>query len=131
MDLTIFAPRHQPLGAAEYLKAKLEVEISPYELKEILETAPGKVLVADVRDAGAFDAGHIRGSANIPVADIVSQLANLPKDRTVVTYCWDAACPLAPKAALELAQKGFRVRFLAGGLAEWKAKGFTVVRSVH
>jgi rhodanese-related sulfurtransferase len=129
MDLNIFAPKAHPLGAVEYLRAKLEYEATPHGLMTTLETAPETVLVLDVRDQSAFREEHIRGSINVPTADIVARLSSLPRDRTLVTYCWDMTCALAPKAALELAQKGFKVQFLAGGITEWKHKGFPVAKS--
>lgn len=130
MDLSIFAPKPTHIGAVEYLRAKLEYEASPYALHETLEKAPHTVLVVDVRNREAFESAHIRGAAHIEAADIVKELANLPKDRTIVTYCWDATCSLAPKAALELAQKGFSVQFLQGGIEEWKRKGYSVHKSL-
>ncbi|MFI5347717.1 MAG: rhodanese-like domain-containing protein [Elusimicrobiota bacterium] len=129
MDLSIFAPKAHHIGAAEYLRAKLEYEASPYGLKTILETAPETVLVLDVRDQDDYLDEHIRGAVNVPAESIVARLAGLPRDKTLVTYCWDMTCALAPKAALELAQKGFKVQFLAGGIAEWKHKGLPVAKS--
>ncbi len=111
------------------MKAKLDYEATPYGLKQTLDTSPGSVVLVDVRDAEAFRKEHILGATSIPAEDVVKRLADLPKDRTIVTYCWDMTCALAPKAALELAQKGFKVQFLAGGIEEWKKKGFTVKRS--
>jgi rhodanese-related sulfurtransferase len=133
MELGLFGGRAHPksaeIGAAEYLKAKLDFEATPYGLKQTLETEPGKVVVVDVRDEEAFRKEHILGATNIPAADLVKRLADLPRDRTIVTYCWDMTCALAPKAALELAQKGFKVQFLAGGIEEWKKKGGTVKKA--
>ena len=134
MELGIFGskaeePKAHAIGAAEYLKAKLDFEATPYGLKHTLETTPGNVVVVDVRDEDAFRKEHILGATNIPAAEIVKRLADLPKDRTIVTYCWDMTCALAPKAALELAQKGFKVQFLAGGIEEWKRKGGTVKKA--
>jgi rhodanese-related sulfurtransferase len=130
MELGIFGTKTQhktaPIGAAEYLKAKLDFEATPYGLKETLENSPGDVVLVDVRDEESFRREHILGAANIPAAQLVKRLADLPRDRTIVTYCWDITCALAPKAALELAQKGFKVQFLAGGIEEWKKKGFPV-----
>ena len=128
MELGIFGSKAEetkthPISAAEYIKAKLDFEATPYGLKHTLETTPGSVVVVDVRDEEAFRKEHILGATNIPGAEIVKRLADLPKDRTIVTYCWDMTCALAPKAALELAQKGFKVQFLAGGIEEWKRKG--------
>jgi rhodanese-related sulfurtransferase len=121
--------RAAEIGAAEYLKAKLDYEAGPYGLKDTLEKTPGNVVLVDVRDEEAFRKEHILGATNIPAADMVKRLADLPRDRTIVTYCWDMTCALAPKAALELAQKGFRVQYLAGGIEEWKRKGFQVKRA--
>jgi rhodanese-related sulfurtransferase len=87
------------------------------------------VLVVDVREPKAFAEGHIHGAANVPAGEIIARLASLPKDRTLVTYCWDMTCALAPKAALELAQKGFKVQFLVGGIAEWTRKGYPIAKS--
>jgi len=131
MELGIFKtqPKPAPIGAADYLKAKLDYEASPYGLKETLESTPGNVVLVDVRDEEAFRKEHILGATNIPAEDLVKRLADLPKDRTIVTYCWDMTCALAPKAALELAQKGFKVQFLAGGIEEWKRKGYAVKRT--
>lgn len=130
MDIGIFGSKTQakaaPIGAAEYLKAKLDYEATPFGLKETLENSPGEVVLVDVRDEESFRKEHILGAANIPAAQLVKRLADLPRDRTIVTYCWDMTCALAPRAALELAQKGFKVQFLAGGIEEWKRKGFPV-----
>ncbi|MFI5361035.1 MAG: rhodanese-like domain-containing protein [Elusimicrobiota bacterium] len=130
MDLSLFAPKAQPIGAVEYLRAKLEYEATPYGLMSTLDTAPESVLVLDVRDEKAYHQEHIPGAKSLPTEDIVARLATLPKDRVLVTYCWDMTCALAPKAALELAQKGFKVQFLAGGIAEWKKKGYSIAKSL-
>ena len=133
MELGIFGNKTQTKGphisAADYLKAKLDFEASPYGLKETLENSPGRVILLDVREEEAFRREHILGATNIPAAELVKRLADLPRDRTIVTYCWDMTCALAPKASLELAQKGFKVQFLAGGIEEWKRKGYPVKRT--
>lgn len=47
----------------------------------------GEVTIIDVRDAKAYSAAHIPGSLSIPMASIQTQLATLPKDKPIVTYC--------------------------------------------
>jgi len=47
----------------------------------------GAVFVVDVRSQGQFDAGHIPGSKLIPEAEILDHVAELPKDKLIVTYC--------------------------------------------
>lgn len=117
------------IGAAEYLKAKLAFEATPVGLQTTLETSPKEVYVLDVRERDAWEMEHIPGAANVPLAELTASLSTLPKDRTIVTYCWDMTCALAPQAALDLAQKGFRVQFLAGGIEEWKRKELPVERA--
>ena len=53
-------------------------------------------------------------------------MSTLPKDKTLVTYCANLTCALAPKAALVLAEKGFKVMELMGGIATWTETGFPV-----
>ena len=47
----------------------------------------GTALVVDVRNQAAFDAGHIPGSRLIPAGEILNHISELPRDKTIVTYC--------------------------------------------
>ncbi|MBI4347977.1 MAG: rhodanese-like domain-containing protein, partial [Elusimicrobia bacterium] len=69
---------------------------------------------------------HIPGATNIPLADLAKRLKGLPKDKTIVTYCWHHDCAAAPKAALLLAERGYAVKDLCGGIKAWKDAGFAV-----
>jgi 3-mercaptopyruvate sulfurtransferase SseA len=55
------------------------------ELQDML--AKNEAFVIDVRNQAAYDAGHIRGSKLIPEAEVVNHVAELPKDKLIVTYC--------------------------------------------
>lgn len=124
--MTTTRTKARAADAAEYFAAALAYETMPSELREWLERTPERIFVVDVRKPEAYDAGHIPGARNIPMEDIVAAYAALPKDRTVVTYCGDLACGLSLRAALDLAQKGFRVKRLLGGLADWTRHGYPV-----
>ena len=43
-----------------------------------------------------------------------------------VVYCGDISCGLPYLGALELAQSGFRAKYLLGGLAEWRRREFPI-----
>ena len=43
--------------------------------------------IVDVRAAGSFQAGHIKGAVNIPYGDVENRLREFPKNRLIVTYC--------------------------------------------
>jgi 3-mercaptopyruvate sulfurtransferase SseA len=47
----------------------------------------GQVLVVDVRNQASYDLGHIPGAKLIPAGEILNHLSELPRDKTIVTYC--------------------------------------------
>jgi 3-mercaptopyruvate sulfurtransferase SseA len=55
------------------------------ELKDLL--AKNEAIVLDVRNQSSYDAGHIRGARLIPEAEVLNHVAELPKDKLIVTYC--------------------------------------------
>lgn len=114
------ATKTTELGAADYFKAKLRFETTPHTLKEDLEK--GAVYLLDVRDRESFEKERIPGARNMYLGELPRHLKDLPKDKTIVTYCWNLTCAMAPKAALQLAEKGFQVQELVGGIEEWRKK---------
>ena len=46
-----------------------------------------EVAVIDVRNEASYNAGHIKGAKLIPEADILKHIDELPRDKTIVTYC--------------------------------------------
>ena len=109
-----------PISAAEYFRTKLQFETTPHDLKRDMEA--GKVILLDVRDEQAYKAERIPGAKNIPLTHLERHLAELPKNKTLVTYCWNITCAASTKAALILAEKGYQVQELVGGIGEWKTK---------
>ncbi len=114
------------IGPVDYFAAKLAYEMTPWTLKNMIEKTPEEIVLLDVRSADMFVNAHIPTAVNIPLMDLVSKLKTLPKNKVIVTYCGNMTCSLAPKAALELAQKGFMVKQLVGGIELWQEKGFPV-----
>jgi hydroxyacylglutathione hydrolase len=79
-------------------------------------------VVLDVRGVGEWDAGHIPGSLNIPLAELEHRLTEIPGDRSVIVHCQTGA--RAAMAASLLRARGFGdVRQFPGGFAEWRAGG--------
>ena len=59
--------------------------ITAAELKDQLDK--NQAVVIDVRNEGSYNQGHIRGAKLIPATEILSRLSELPRDKTIVTYC--------------------------------------------
>lgn len=47
----------------------------------------GQAVIVDVRGEDSFKAGHIKGALWIPVNDIASRAGELPRGKTIITYC--------------------------------------------
>jgi 3-mercaptopyruvate sulfurtransferase SseA len=59
--------------------------ITVTEAKDILDK--GQAVVIDVRNQEAYDQGHIRSSKLIPAGEILNHIDELPRDKTIITYC--------------------------------------------
>ena len=47
------------------------------------------MFVLDIRQTADYDKGHIKGAVNIPWGEAIAQnLANLPKDKAIMVYCY-------------------------------------------
>lgn len=49
--------------------------------------ASGQAFFVDVRNQAAFDQGHIRGAKLIPLGEVADRSGELPRDKTIITYC--------------------------------------------
>jgi len=47
----------------------------------------GNAVIIDVRDESAYKQEHIKGSLNIPVAQIDANVDKIPKGKKVIAYC--------------------------------------------
>ena len=44
-------------------------------------------IIIDVRTPGEYAGGHVKGSVNIPLASLQSQMSKLKKDKPLITCC--------------------------------------------
>jgi rhodanese-related sulfurtransferase len=114
-----------PAEAAAHFRAGLAFHTDVSDVAAALDAGgdPGFVLV-DSRSTEAWDQGHIPGALHLPTALLPGQAGQL-LDRSVpvVTYCWGPGCNGAARAALALAELGYRVKEMLGGFEYWVREG--------
>ena len=109
------------------------LSITPEALHDLL-TAHHNILVLDVRQPLDLlaDSEIIEGAQRISPQDAEANPSLIPTDKELVVYC---TCP-SDKTSRAIAAKAQtlapnidvkKVKFLKGGLAAWKAKGYPVV----
>ncbi|MFD3517932.1 rhodanese-like domain-containing protein [Streptomyces sp. NPDC058657] len=123
-------PPASPEAAAAYFGASLAFHADVSDVASALADAraggtdPGFVVI-DSRSTASWDQGHVPGALHLPTA-LIPEQAPLLLDRNVpvVTYCWGPGCNGATRAALALAQLGYQVKEMLGGIEYWIREGF-------
>jgi len=87
-------------------------------LADWLDLGQTDALVLDVREADEFASGHIPKAINLPLSQLRSRYAELPKDRDIWVCC--AVGQRAYFAARFLTQHGYQTRNLTGGYTTYK-----------
>lgn len=110
-------------------RRELELHSTTPEALHTLMASNQPVLILDVRQPLDLltDAEIIPGATRIAPQEVVQNSSLIPRDKDAVVYC---TCP-GDKTSLRILKLalalGFsRVKFLKGGLAGWKAKGYPV-----
>ena len=108
----------------KYYEQKLQFETDSADLFNALEKGE-KIIVLDVRSAEAFGREHIPGSVNIPYRTITGEsAADMDKSVQYISYCDGLGCNASTKGALKMAELGFEVKELIGGLDWWRKDGY-------
>lgn len=102
--------------AAENILAGLVNPAYPDELDRL--ATDQNVFPLDVRTPEEFLTGSIEGAVNIPLAVLRERLAELPKNKTILTLC--AKGKMSYFAARLLMQEGLTVLNLNGGISLYK-----------
>ena len=108
--------------ARQFMPGRGEGQVVDREgLERMLES--GEAQVIDVRPRQEFEHGHLAGAVSMPLDELPNRLADLPRDRLIVTYCRGEYCLFADEAAELLREHSFRAARLEGGWPEWQAEG--------
>ena len=120
-------PPASPTAAAAFFLARLTFQTDVADVHAALDSGdPGFVLV-DSRGLQGWEHGHIPAAVHLPTADIPTRApGELDPAVPVITYCWGPGCDGATRAALALAQLGYQVKEMIGGIEYWTREGFGI-----
>lgn len=83
----------------------------------------GSPLLVDVREANEFATVRVPGSVLLPLSDLASRYAELPRDRPLLVMC--AAGKRSFVAAEHLVRNGYDdVVSVDGGIVDWQRAGY-------
>jgi len=101
-------------GAPNYINIDVE------KAHELIEGNPEEIILLDVRTEGEYNAEYISGAINIPLSDLENRIDELDSSKAIIVYCQSGGRSRA--ASETLAQRGFIVYNMEGGINAWKEK---------
>lgn len=119
-----------PASAAEayaHFSERLRFETDCSDVYHSQQAGQVDYVLVDVRNAVAFAAGHVPGALNIPTQSITAErMAEFAADSLFVVYCAGPHCNGVHRAAVRLAQLGFAVKEMIGGVTGWLDEGLAL-----
>ena len=127
MSLVASTPAAGVGAAVAHFSGRLSYEADVSDVHAALAAGEPGIVVVDSRGDESWRQGRIRGAVHLPTGEIAERAASIiPRDVTVVTYCWGPGCNGAQRAALEFAKLGYPVKEMIGGFEYWAREGFPV-----
>ena len=96
------------------------IDISVEKAHELIEGNPEEIILLDVRTEGEYNADYIPGAINIPLSDLENRIDELDSSKAIIVYCKSGG--RSRTASETLAQRGFIVYNMEGGINAWKEK---------
>jgi rhodanese-related sulfurtransferase len=87
-------------------------------------TQSHKTYLLDVRRPVEYKQGHIKGAELIPLDELSTQMARIPKGREISCVCESGS--RSSLAARRLSVQGYKVSNMKGGMAHWIRTGLPV-----
>lgn len=126
-SLVLETPPADPEIAHHHFASKLAFETDPSDVMLDLQRGQDSFILVDVRSAKDYEECHLPGAINLPYRKINAQtVADLPKDKALILYCWGPGCNGSTKGAARMSALGFKVKEMIGGLEYWRREGGAV-----
>jgi len=116
--------------AIRFYEHKLRYETDPADVYTDIQNDVADFVILDVRSEADYHDKHIEGAISLPHARITEKrMSEFPDDTLFIVYCWSPGCNGSTKGALKLAQLGYKVKELIGGIEYWEREGYPVVEN--
>lgn len=121
-------PAAQPSEALRHFSRRLAFETDCSDVQRSQQSSDVDYVLVDVRGSDAFALGHVPGAINIPTRTITAtRMAEYPRQTLFVIYCAGPHCNGVHRAAVRLAELGFAVKEMLGGVTGWVDEGFLLI----
>ncbi|WP_323792750.1 rhodanese-like domain-containing protein [Nocardioides sp.] len=100
------------------------MSIPTVSLSGVPDPLPEGLAVLDVREQAEYDAGHVDGAVHVPLMDLPDRVGEVSQGQTLVV------CRVGGRSAQAtgwLAEQGYDVVNLDGGMLDWEAAGRPMV----
>ncbi len=94
------------------------------DFKKTAANTPMDTLILDVRNREEAQAGMIKGAKCVPDEELLDRLADIPKDKKIITHCSTGV--RAEMAYHKLKEKGYNVQFVNAKLDIDEKGNFTI-----
>ena len=98
-------------------------QLEPAQVQALVGQSP-KPYLLDVRTPAEYKQAHINGSELIPLDELDTKIARLPKEREIVCICATGSRSIS--AARHLSAQGYKVSNMKGGISRWVRAGLPV-----
>ncbi len=120
------AAPNTPANAPAAQSAAMAAVAGNISVQEASSLRDKGAFILDVREPSEWNEFHMPNSTLIPLGQLASRVAEVPKDRTVVVVCRSGNRSKAGRDTL--LQAGFtNVTSMDGGLTAWRSGGLPVV----
>ena len=103
-----------PVATVAYTPKPRPGEIAVAEFQKLAKATPSDVLILDVRNTDEANAGMIKGAMLVPDEEIAARIAEIPKDKRIITHCSTGV--RAEMAYHKLKAAGYNVGFVKADL---------------
>ena len=126
-DKTDYGPLIRQATWDAYEKVLQEVNASQFPVDPImaqsrLKGKEASFLILDLRAPDVYAQKHVQGAVNMSIVALAENIANLPKDKTLLLYCYTGQS--SALAMVPLKAYGYQAIFVNGGFAQMEKAGF-------